>query len=48
MRGDGQLVQRLVLELKPAALFFDFDRTMCDTKSGNPPKLGMLFSNGVL
>ena len=37
-QGDGSDVAALVGTLRPAALFLDFDRTLCSTKGGSPLK----------
>ena len=37
-QGDGEDVASLVASLQPAAVFLDFDRTLCSTKGGSPLK----------
>jgi hypothetical protein len=38
--GDGEDVQCLVERLSPAAIYLDFDRTLCTTKGGGSPLVG--------
>jgi len=40
LRGDGEDVWQLVGSMQPAAIFLDFDRTLCTTKRGNSPLQG--------
>ena len=39
-QGDGTDVLGIVQEINPDIIFFDFDRTLCSTKSGNSPLVG--------
>lgn len=39
-QGDGDVVVDLCARLLPAAVFLDFDRTLCSTKSGGSPYAG--------
>lgn len=40
LRGDGEVVRELVDRLRPVRIAIDFDRTLCNTKSGNAPIIG--------
>jgi len=40
LRGDGEDAWQLVGQLRPAAVFLDFDRTLCTTKAGASPLQG--------
>ena len=37
LRGDGEDVWQVVQRLSPAAVFLDFDRTLCSTRRGGSP-----------
>lgn len=38
--GDGEVVSAICAEARPAAVFLDFDRTLCSTRTGGSPLIG--------
>eukprot|EP00927_Polykrikos_kofoidii_P059829 TRINITY_DN54952_c0_g1_i1.p1 TRINITY_DN54952_c0_g1~~TRINITY_DN54952_c0_g1_i1.p1 ORF type:complete len:653 (-),score=94.80 TRINITY_DN54952_c0_g1_i1:68-2026(-) len=40
VRGDGEDVWQIALQLRPALIFLDFDRTLATTKAGASPLVG--------
>ena len=40
MRGDAESVATAATRLRPTRIAFDFDRTVCSTKSGAMPIVG--------
>ena len=40
IRGDGEDVAAMALDLQPDVVFLDFDRTLCTTRGGGSPLVG--------
>lgn len=47
-QGDGEMVTALAALYSPEAVFLDFDRTLCTTKSGGSPLQGVHALDGEL